>query len=138
MNKTADIALPQTATGTPSFTVTTGHLTDGVWHARVDRKGAHAGPPDLVVTCQGRDLTGVELTPDGEGWLLRITLPTALLSDGVHSVVISERLGGARLQAIHIAAGAVLDEDLRAEIALLRAELDLVKRALRRHCAASD
>jgi hypothetical protein len=28
-----------------------------------------------------------------------------------------------------------LEEDIRAEVSLLRAELDLLKRAFRRHCA---
>ncbi|MDA8740151.1 hypothetical protein N9M73_03340 [Rhodobacteraceae bacterium] len=31
--------------------------------------------------------------------------------------------------------GDLVDQDLRAEIDLLRAELDLLKRAFRRHCA---
>ena len=34
-----------------------------------------------------------------------------------------------------IIAGEVLDEDVRAEVMLLRAELDMLKRAFRRHCA---
>ena len=34
-----------------------------------------------------------------------------------------------------VIAGVPLDEDVRAEISLLRAELDLLKRAFRRHCA---
>ena len=43
--------------------------------------------------------------------------------------------GGTVLDRITLMAGAALDEDIRAEIALLRDELELLKSAFRRHCA---
>ena len=40
----------------------------------------------------------------------------------------------ARLASFTVVMGQPLDEDIRAEMALLRAELDMLKRAFRRHC----
>ena len=39
------------------------------------------------------------------------------------------------LDRITLMAGSALDEDVRGEIALLRDELEMLKRAFRRHCA---
>ncbi|WP_227285660.1 MULTISPECIES: hypothetical protein [Paracoccaceae] len=61
-------------------------------------------------------------------------LPGAVLSDGVQVVSLRSAADGEVLDRITLMAGTPLDEDLRAEIALLRAELDLLKRAFRRHC----
>ena len=41
--------------------------------------------------------------------------------------------GGEVLASFTLVAGVPLEEDLRAEISLLRAELDLLKKAFRRH-----
>ena len=49
---------------------------------------------------------------------------------------LAARLGsGAVISTFSLLAGDLLDHDLRAEISLLRAELDMLKRAFRRHCA---
>jgi hypothetical protein len=78
----------------------------------------------------------VAATPLGEGrWSLRLVLPADLLTDGVQTVVIRDRASGARLDSFAIVCGSPLDDDLRAEIDLLRAELELLKRAFRRHVA---
>lgn len=42
---------------------------------------------------------------------------------------------GEVLDRITLMSGAPLDEDIRAEVALLRDELEMLKRAFRRHCA---
>ena len=42
--------------------------------------------------------------------------------------------GGTKLGHFSIIAGEALGEDLHAEVELLRAELDMLKRAFRRHC----
>jgi hypothetical protein len=68
-------------------------------------------------------------------WLVRFQLPSDRLSDGVQTFVIEDAESGDALALETVIAGEVLDDDVRAEVALLRAELDLLKRAFRRHCS---
>jgi len=70
-------------------------------------------------------------------WFVRFRLPVERLSDGVQTFVIEDADTGDALAHETVIAGEVLDEDTRAEVALLRAELDLLKRAFRRHCSES-
>jgi hypothetical protein len=73
---------------------------------------------------------------DGPGvWFLRFPIPPEVISDGVQTFVISDAATNAVVATFSLLAGDVLDHDLRAEISLLRAELDMLKRAFRRHCA---
>ena len=65
-------------------------------------------------------------------------LPASVVSDGVQVVSLRSASDGEVLDRITLLAGAALDEDLRAEIALMRDELDLLKRAFRRHCTETD
>ena len=39
---------------------------------------------------------------------------------------------------VSLLAGEALGDDIRAEVALLRAELDMLKRAFRRHCLETE
>jgi hypothetical protein len=67
-------------------------------------------------------------------WAVRIPIPAELLSDGVHTFLIRDAEADETLAHFTILAGVELDEDIRAEMDLLRAELDMLKRAFRRHC----
>lgn len=111
-------------------------LFEGVWEGVLTADAAQQGLPSIVVTHLDRPLDGVELTEDRAAghWLVRVPVPAHLLSDGVQSFVISDAATGARLDSFAILAGEALGDDIRAEIALLRAELDMLKRAFRRHC----
>jgi len=68
-------------------------------------------------------------------WEVRVPIPAQLISDGLQSFVISNPDTGETLESFAILAGDALADDIRAEIGLLRAELDMLKRAFRRHCA---
>lgn len=116
------------------MTLTKTSLTNGVW------KGTLAGAsnsPDLQVTHQGAHVDGLTITPDGAAtWRISIAIPAALISDGMQSLIISDT-GGRILHTIDILAGDALDEDIRAEVNLLRDELDMLKKAFRQHCQDS-
>jgi hypothetical protein len=71
-----------------------------------------------------------------QDWQVKAPLPAALLSDGVHTLHLTMTDGMEVLHGTAIAAGAALDGDLLADLSLLRAELDIVKAALRRLVAA--
>ena len=73
--------------------------------------------------------------PDGgaSGTRVSIDFPAEILSDGVQIVSLRSTVTGAVLDRITFLAGDILDDDIRAEIALLRDELEMLKRAFRRH-----
>ena len=62
---------------------------------------------------------------------LRVPIPAWALNEGVQTFVV--QAGGERLAQFTLIAGQPLEEDIRAEVSLLRAELDLLKRAFQRH-----
>ncbi|MEM9575520.1 MAG: hypothetical protein AAF999_00760 [Pseudomonadota bacterium] len=92
--------------------------------------------PQLLVTHLDNEISGVSITAtkDAGTWQIEVAIPPEVLGDGVQTLVISDLSTGLTLQTISLIAGDALDEDLRAEIDLLRAELELLKRAFRRHC----
>jgi hypothetical protein len=112
-------------------------IRGGVWEG-VLTGPARAEPPRIEVSHLGAPLAeAVTLTadPDRPGaWTVCVAIPSGLLADGVQSFLITEAESGARLGGFSIVAGEPMDDDLRAEVELLRAELDLLKRAFRRHC----
>lgn len=119
------------------LTLTPIRLHRGIWEGSLVRTGDSTTPPDIAVTHREQPLDGVTVTPDtarpGQ-WSLRVPVPPAALSDGVQTFLIHDRAVDVQLGAFAIALGDVLDGDIRAEIELLRAELDMLKRAFRRHC----
>lgn len=108
----------------------------GVWEGLLAVPGAAAAPVVEVVH-GGRAVPGltVEPLPGAAGvFALRVPIPVEIIADGVETLLIRTRDGGETIGHIAVAAGSALDTDLRAEVDLLRAELDLLKRAFRRHC----
>jgi len=127
-----DIATPLRLTRT--------RLIAGQWEGVLIREGGQGGAgdrtPRLAVSHLGVALDGITLTP-GEGpgvWQVAVPLPAALIGDGVQTFVIADADTGATLDSFCVIAGDALDTDIRAEMDLLRAELDMLKRAFRRHC----
>lgn len=115
-------------------TLTRMRLAEGVWEGVLS--GGPKAAPRLLVRHRD-DLVGEPETVETEagGWLVRFRLPPERLSDGVQTFVIEDAATGDALAHETIIAGEPVDDDIRAEVALLRAELDLLKRAFRRHCS---
>ncbi|MBR9652397.1 hypothetical protein [Thalassovita aquimarina] len=118
------------------LTLTKTRLFEGVWEGVLSSGAKSRTPPQIEVTHLEKKLQGVELVEgDAPGrWLLRVPIPAALLSDGVQSFLIRDADSGETLDSFSILAGEALADDIRAEITLLREELDMLKRAFRRHC----
>lgn len=117
-------------TGKP-LTLTQTRIVNGVWEGVLT--GA-ASPPALEAMHQGRKLEGLTVTPvpgQAGSHAVHLAIPATLLNEGVQTVLL--RAGDDVLASFSLVAGAPLEEDIRAEIGLLRAELDLLKRAFRRH-----
>ncbi len=119
-----------------AMTLTETRIADGWWEGVLSGKGKG---PEVEAWLRDQRLEGVEVTPlpakSGQ-FAVRVPIPASILNEGVQTVLL--RVGGEVLASFTIVAGVPLEEDLRAEINLLRAELDLLKRAFRRHCAETS
>ena len=116
------------------LTLTKTRIQAGVWEGVLT--GAES-PPDVVVSHAARPVAGAtvrENPEDAHEYFVRVPIPVELLSEGVQTFVITDRATDERLAAFTIITGQPMDEDFRAEVELLRAELDMLKRAFRRHC----
>lgn len=109
-------------------------IIEGVW------EGVLTGvdeAPEIAVSHLGQPVAGATVSADptqpGQ-FLVRVPVPVELLSEGTQTFVISDAGSDVRLASFTVVMGQPLDEDIRAEMALLRAELDMLKRAFRRHC----
>ena len=108
-------------------------LIAGIWQGVLTGQSGDDAPL-LRVTHLDQELTGIEVLAEADSWTVRVPIPAALIADGLQSFVIADARTGTVLGSFAIVAGEALAEDIRAEMDLLRAELDLLKRAFRRHC----
>jgi hypothetical protein len=112
-------------------------LHAGIWEGELHLPDDVETLPDLEVTHLDQPVLGHTLDEDPARagiWFFRVAIPAELISDGVQVFIISNRATAERLASFTILAGDVLGDDIRAEMELLRAELDMLKRAFRRHC----
>lgn len=112
-------------------------LQAGIWEG-VLSNGLDAGEaPEIVVTHLEHPVGSVAVTADPQNpgsWTVKIAIPPDLLSDGVQTFLICDAGTGEKLDSFTIVTGVPLEDDIRGELDLLRAELDMLKRAFRRHC----
>ena len=118
------------------WTLTKTRLLEGIWEGALTGTGMAKGKPEIVVTHLNNPVEGVQLTEDAaqKRWVLRIPIPSEAISDGVQTLLITDASNGELLDKFSVISGDVLADDLLAELDLLRAELDMLKRAFRRHC----
>jgi len=112
-------------------------LRAGVWEGVLSGGLGKGEAPELQVLHQEtplRDVSVVADTGTPGTWRVRIGIPPEALSDGVQTFLINDPDGGDLLASFTIVTGEPLEDDIRGELDLLRAELDMLKRAFRRHC----
>lgn len=113
-------------------------IRSGIWNGHAMREdGADEPAPTLSAWHQETRLPDPELTPvkDKPGlWSVSLPIPVDLLADGVQTVLIRDEATGETIESFALVTGEPLEQDIRAEVDLLRAELDMLKRAFRRHC----
>jgi len=123
-----------------AFVLTKTRFRKGVWEGIVTatgtRTGSTAGQPEIIVSHLEKQVSGVEMTEDRDAarWFLRIPVPSEVIGDGVQTFLICDASDGTVLDSFALISGEALGDDIRAETELLRAELDMLKRAFRRHC----
>lgn len=108
-----------------------GRIAGGVWEGLVS---GVTEAPAIEVLHAGRAVEGVEAHPlvgQAGRVSVRVPIPAWALNEGVQTFVV--RSAGATLGQFTLIAGETLDADIRAEVNLLRAELDLLKQAFQRH-----
>ena len=109
-------------------------IAAGIWEGVLINQN---DAPQLEITHLEKSFGGLEvtaLTGQPGQWAVRVHIPLQTLNSGVQTFVIRDRVNGATLSHFTVIAGLSDDHDIRAEVDLLRAELDLLKRAFRRHC----
>lgn len=116
-----------------SLTLTKTKLISGVWEGELTGVVGDEAPT-LGVTHLTKPVEGLAITQEDGRWFVRVPVPVDLIADGVQTFVISDTQSGDTLASFTLLAGEALSEDIRAEMNLLRAELDMLKRAFRRHC----
>jgi len=121
-----------------NLTVTGTKISNGIWRGVVSTQSAEV--PQLAVHLLDKPVADVQLTEDPEKghWLLQVPIPSEAIAEGVQTFVITDKNDGSTLAYFHLMAGEVLGDDMRAEMSLLRAELDMLKRAFRRHCVETS
>lgn len=119
------------------FEVSKTRFAAGIWEAIVQNTAGSDAEPEIGVSHLGQPLDDVALTADDSQtgrWFLQVHVPIETLGDGVQVYLVNDRETGDKLASFTIVSGEPLEDDIRAEVELLRAELDMMKRAFRRHC----
>ena len=108
-----------------------GRLRGGIWQGLL-RGGP--GAPKVELLHGKVVIQGLSVSPQGADWALRVPVPSEFISDGVQTFLLRDTTADTILGHFTIIAGVPMEDDIRAELDLLRAELDMLKRAFRRHC----
>ena len=118
------------------LTLTKTRLFEGVWEGVLTRESGGTAAPEVEVTHLQKPLEGVEIIekPEDKLWVLRVPIPAEVIADGVQTFLITDTETGAKIGDFALMSGDALSYDIRAEVTLLREELDMLKRAFRRHC----
>jgi hypothetical protein len=118
------------------FSLTKTRFRDGVWEGLLVTGDGPEGSPEIAASFEERPLPGVTLSATQEPgrWVVEVPIPVEAMGDGVQTVLIRDARTEEVLESFVLIAGEALGDDIRAEVALLRAELDLLKRAFRQHC----
>lgn len=117
------------------LTLTKIRFRGGVWEGRIAGAGKTGARPDIKVLYLDRPVEGAALTESDEAgvWDLSVPIPAEAIGDGVQTFLVTNG-AGEKLGDFALIAGEATADDLHAEVELLRAELDMLKRAFRRHC----
>ena len=113
------------------------HIIGGKYVGILRARGKGNPTPSLEMIHLGNVVGTVVVTPvgsDGDNWEVNAEIPKEFLMDGVQTFLFVFEGQTEILDRFSVITGEPLEEDLRAEIQLLREELDMVKRAFRRHC----
>lgn len=103
-------------------------------------QGGAEPAPEIEAIHEGEVLEGLSVTPlEGEpGYAVSLPLPARLIADDVRTVAFLDKQTSSLLDSVAVIAGVAAADDVRVELDLIRAELDMLKRAFRRHIRTGD
>lgn len=104
----------------------------GVWHGILEQAGPDE--PRVNVTHLDSRIPDVQVTKMDKHWAIKVPIPIETIGDGVQAFIITDAMTDEKIGDFTIIAGDAAGSDIRTEVELLRAELDVLKRAFRRHC----
>ncbi|MBQ0806082.1 hypothetical protein [Sulfitobacter sp.] len=109
-------------------------MLEGVWQGILTGTGDET--PKITVTHGNSNVADFKLVRNetADHWSLTIPVPAAAIADGIQVILVTDLETDQKIGDIVIIGDDVTSIDLRAEMALLRAELEMMKRAFRRHC----
>lgn len=122
------------------LTLTKTRIQAGIYEALL-QSADPAGTPDIGAYLNEQPVGTLELAAlqDRPGhWEVRLSLPAEVLTDGVQTFLIIDMETGVTLDSFAVLTGEPVSDDLRGELDLLRAELDMLKKAFRRHCVETS
>lgn len=121
-----------------NYVLTSVRVVAGTWEGRVERRHeAVEREPILEARHNNTPIDTLTLEPitgTVGAWLAKFDVPRETISDGVHTILLLDAETAETLGSLPMVIGEPLAEEQIAEIHLLRAELDMLKRAFRRHC----
>ena len=123
-----------------TLALTKTRIQAGVYEGVLTQPGKANGTPQLDMRHLDKPVGQIRLIAhkgDPNAWSVKASIPSSILTDGVQAFLIVNSATGTTLDQFTIVTGQPLEDDIRAEIALLRAELDMLKIAFRRHCVES-
>ena len=109
-------------------------FAEGIWRALLNQSSdLKAPPPKIDVLLQARPIRGVRVDPLNieNCYELSVPIPPEAIGSGTYMLLIVEQGSSKVLARIVLSGGDLNGEDLRAEMAELRAEIDLLKRLFR-------
>lgn len=112
-------------------------LIEGRLTGTVEARAANAPAPLLEVISRGQSIAMGETAPQPDSstvsrWSYSIAIPPSVLTDGTQTLLLRELEATETLASLSIMVGEPIDQDVLAELDLLRAELDMLKAAMRR------
>ena len=119
-----------------NLTLNKTRFRNGLWEGRIEGKPTYGGRPMVEVRLQDEVLDDVTLSEGDQAgiWNISIPVPIHAIGEGVQTFVVFDKMEETKLGDFSLIGGEPANDDMRAEIELLRAELDMLKRAFRRHC----
>ena len=121
-----------------ALSLTKTRIQAGIYEGILRDQDGQGDTPELEVLLLEKNVGSLSLEADktlDATWHVRFSIPADVLTDGIQTFLIRDQKSGDTLDSFSIITGEPLDDDLRGEIDLLRQELDMLKKAFRRHCA---
>jgi len=109
----------------------------GIYEGVLEAEQPDGAAPPVAAIFDNAQIEGLSITADSAErgkWDVRLAIPSDVMTDGIQTFAFVHSETNALLDSFTIVTGEPLNDDIRAELDLLRAELDMLKKAFRRHC----